>query len=131
MQNYRGSNYPRYFATPHWYDLKRRLLYGNKNARCWVCHRKQSLLIHHLRYDHLFKERLIIQWGSGLFGDVVIVCFDCHTKIHFISFLFFWEYKTPLKKFHLVKRMKWLAFCFYTRNKQYGLAFWAFVSYLL
>lgn len=69
------DNYSDYFNTKWWFDLKYKHIIGNKNAKCFVCGRTDSLLLHHVNYQALYREKLL--------KDVYILCFDCHNRVHF------------------------------------------------
>jgi uncharacterized protein YlaI len=85
------KNYKEYLLTPHWQNLRKRLL---QNARCWVCGNVSTLCIHHIRYNNLGNERL---WK-----DVYVLCDSCHNRVHFWSPL---RIKTPLKANFLLLSM--------------------------
>ena len=91
--------YPQYRNTPYWKKLKLKLITNNHKAKCWVCGNKSRLVLHHIDYKHLQKEKL----GKHIY----ILCWDCHEKTHrrFFSLL-----KTPLKKKSLLRRMWYLKF---------------------
>jgi uncharacterized protein YlaI len=85
------KNYKEYLLTPHWQNLRKRLL---QNARCWVCGNVSTLCIHHIRYSNLGNERL---WK-----DVYVLCGDCHERVHFWTPL---RIRTPLKANFLLLSM--------------------------
>jgi len=85
------NSYSDYLKSIHWGKLKKR--YITTNASCYVCGKRYSLLLHHVSYDRLGKEKI----GR----DLVIVCFKCHQKIHY----WFWIFKVPLKKQNLLVSM--------------------------
>lgn len=106
--NFFGNNYKDYFLTNHWQKLKEELLYSNPKAKCWICSKKNTLLIHHVDYSSLFHEVLN--------RDVYIVCFNCHTRIHFPYF----GKPTPLKKDILKRRMYFLKYTKFVRDFRLG-----------
>lgn len=108
---YDRSFYDRYMETEHWYKLKKKYIYDNPNACCWICGIKKFLLLHHVDYANLYYEKL--------YRDIYIICFDCHQKIHFS---FFGLFKTPLIKKKLLIRMRFLKFIFCIQHKQIGLS---------
>ena len=118
---YRGENYPLYFRTPHWLQLNEKLIDSNPRAKCWICEIPYNLLIHHESYRYLFHERL--------YRDVFILCFTCHTQLHFYRFLFIFQRKTKLTAFALKRRRLWLRLIEVTRKKRFGLSFWYFFRY--
>ena len=79
------TDYEAYLKTQWWWDLKYKLIVCNDKAKCYICHRKDTLLVHHCNYRALYKEKLN--------KDVYILCFDCHTMTHF---WFFRLIKVPL-----------------------------------
>lgn len=105
------ERYPDYFQTDHWFNLKWKYIYGNKNAKCWICNRTDKLLIHHISYKNLFAEKL--------FNDIYILCFDCHNKTHF---WFFNLIKTPLTTDWLLLSMRLNRTLFYTQSGRFGLS---------
>jgi len=130
MIDYRGKNYPTYFITPHWAQLKDTYIYSNPTAHCWICNKRYTLLPHHVSYLHLFHERPALLFLFWLFGDFVIVCFACHEEIHFIKFLFFCI-KVPLKRRYLVRRMLFLKAKYYIRKRWYISSLWYFLAFLV
>lgn len=76
------DEYDQYLETPHWkafqklaFEEQRQRLGHN---RCEHCPPnapipKEPLHVHHLTYERL---------GAELLSDVVIICRDCHNKIH-------------------------------------------------
>lgn len=112
-----------YLKTPHWNNLRDQLIYSNSGAQCWICGKMYSLLLHHEKYDNLYHERL------GY--DIVILCFDCHSQVHFQKILYFFPRKTKLKFRSLKKRRYFLKSISVTRRKQFFLTLWYFMLYLL
>lgn len=98
---WRTVDYSLYLQSDHWKHLKKIHITDNPRACCWICGRKNKLLLHHVSYDHLYHEKLNI--------DIYIVCFDCHTKIHFS---FFGLCKTPLVKSKLIGRMRYIKYVY-------------------
>lgn len=60
-----------YYRSPHW-RAKRTERMNHDDFRCCNCHRKESLQVHHWKYD-LFAE---------LLGDLMTFCENCHQRIH-------------------------------------------------
>lgn len=89
-----------YLHSPHWYRLNDQLIDSNPDASCWICGKLSTLLLHHITYENLYKEEL--------YKDVYILCFDCHTRVHFKPVLYFFRRKTPLEKHLLLRRMRFL-----------------------
>jgi len=115
---FRGEHYPDYFKTRHWQQLKDQLIYSNPDAKCFICNRLDTLLIHHCKYDNLFNEEL----GR----DVYILCFDCHTRTHFHRD----GRKVPLAEEVLVKRMKLLKYTYHVRSFKLGSCINAIIDYI-
>lgn len=111
-----GTKYPNYFKTSHWYKLKEKYLYSDRKVACWICEKTSTLLLHHVSYENLFNEKLGV--------DIFIVCFDCHTKIHFQKRFFFFQHKTKLDKRILLKRMRYLRVNYYIKKRRFGRALW-------
>lgn len=120
---YIGENYPNYFNTPHWHKLKEEFIYSNSGAKCWICEKKNTLLPHHEKYDNLFKERIN--------KDIFILCFDCHTQLHFYKIFFFFNRKTKLNYKSLRKRRFYLRSNYLVHNKRFGLALWYAFRYIM
>jgi hypothetical protein len=120
---YRGEHYPEYFTTPHWLTFKEVHIYSNPDALCFIDDKKYSLLPHHFSYKKLFHEttlKILLFW---IFGDVAIVCFDCHTRIHFIELrLWFFSFtiRVPLNRFLLLLRMFYLKWKYCIQTRQFG-----------
>jgi hypothetical protein len=130
---YRGEHYPEYFQTPHWLNFKEQHIYSNPRAKCYICQKKSTLLPHHFKYRNLFKERVMVIFLFFVFGDIVIVCFDCHTAIHFITVKIFFikfKIKVPVKTFFLLARMFYLRYKYCIQNKRYGLLLQSNLLYL-
>lgn len=121
MNDYRGEDYKLYFLTPHWVHLKEKLIYSNPNAKCWICEITYNLLPHHEKYENLFHERLN--------RDIFILCFDCHSSLHFYRFSLFGHYKTKLSYLSLKRRRLFLRMCFLLRKHRFALALWYLFRY--
>lgn len=70
--------YQEYLLTDWWHDLRENYIGQNPKAKCWICGRREALLLHHVTYENLYSERM----GRDLF----IICFGkkgCHMRIHF------------------------------------------------
>ena len=75
------NDYDKYLETPHWkafqkqvYEEQRRRLGHNRCERCPDAGpMKETLHVHHLTYERL---------GQELLSDVLIICRDCHKRIH-------------------------------------------------
>lgn len=115
---YRGENYKDYFNTRHWKKLNDELIDSNPDAKCYICRKKNTLLLHHVKYDNLFAEVLEV--------DVYILCFNCHTRTHFHLN----GKKVPLDPAILLKRMKLLKYTYHIRSFRLGSAINAIASYL-
>lgn len=118
---YIGEAYPEYFLTLHWIQLKDKLIYSNSKAKCWICEKTNTLLLHHIRYDNLFKERL--------YRDVYILCYNCHSQLHNYKLFIFFPIKTKLVKRDLVKRMLYLRSKYCIQKKRFFLSLWYVLRY--
>jgi len=107
---YRGENYPKYFKTPHWKNLNVELIDSNPDAKCWICQKTNTLLLHHVNYDNLFFEKL----GR----DVFILCYDCHTRTHYHRD----GTRVPMSEKELLKRMRLLKYTYPVRSFRLGSA---------
>lgn len=109
---YFRSHYNEYLKTRWWKDLNNQLIDSNPGAKCWICQKKYSLLLHHLgdeAYAHLFSEKLNV--------DVFILCWDCHERVHFHKHS---GKKVPLTKKDLWFRMKLLKYTYSVRSFRLG-----------
>ena len=72
LEALRAMPYDEYLQTEHWQSVRKNAL---KRARykCQACNSSGELHVHHKTYDHLGQE-----WPS----DLLVVCADCHAKIH-------------------------------------------------
>lgn len=119
-----------YLMSPHWRKLKEQLIHSNPDAKCWICEKSYNLLLHHLVYDNLWYEELVKIYPFIIIGDVVVVCFDCHTNIHFINIFGVVKIRVPLKRFLLVKHMVFLRLLYLLRRGRYMKFFLSFLYYL-
>ncbi len=117
---YTGKRYPLYFQTKWWALLNDQLIDSNPKAKCWICHKKYSLLLHHEKYT-LFREKL--------YRDIFILCFTCHDQLHFPTLFFMFRYKVPLRVSSLRRRRLWLKLMFHVRSKRFTLVPWYLLRY--
>lgn len=131
---YVGQRYKEYLLTEHWGELRNKYIFENRAAKCWVCETpvlifarygsmSSNLLLHHVRYDNLFHERL--------YRDLYILCTDCHSRVHFSVYLKIFKFKTPLIKFRLLRKMLLLKVRWCIRNGKYWLIPWYILRYIL
>ena len=67
--------YASYLKTEHWRHFRDEVI-KHYDGKCAVCNSEKDLNVHHRSY----KNR-----GRETFNDVVLLCRDCHSKIHAIS----------------------------------------------
>jgi hypothetical protein len=120
--SYRGENYKQYFKTPHWARLLDQLIYSNPDAHCWIDQKKSSLLPHHERYDNLFHEK------EG--RDIFVLCFDCHTQLHFPVKTRLFTKKIPLLRWNLKRRRLFLKLMNCIERRDVFPSIWYFLRYL-
>jgi len=131
---YVGDKYQEYLQTPHWIKLQEKYIFSNKKARCWICEtpvyvfskegRKASnLLIHHVSYANLFNEKY--------YRDIYILCYRCHTQVHFYKIFIFFPITTRLKKRDLLQRMLFFRLKYCMQKKRITLSVWYFLRYLI
>lgn len=114
------TSYPDYFLSDHWKALKEDHL-DKRTSQCFVCETWVKLLLHHVSYANLFKEKL---WK-----DVYILCYSCHNKAHFWTV---WKWKVPLKTNWLLFSMRARKLIFYTQTRQFGLfSLWFSVTLII
>ena len=69
--------YRDYLKTDYWKERRAEFKKHTKN-RCWLCHSRDNLQVHHKRYERkgrsiLFQER---------HADLRLLCGRCHKQIH-------------------------------------------------
>ncbi len=70
-------SYQDYLNSDYW--KKRRVEFKSKtHKRCYICHAKESLQVHHKRYVREGKSILFHERHQ----DFRLLCSDCHRKIH-------------------------------------------------
>lgn len=65
------DSYESYLRSPHWLELRRTHL--DNTAFCCACKSKSRLVLHHIYYSRLGSERT---------GDLIVLCSNCHQKLH-------------------------------------------------
>jgi len=120
---YRGVAYPEYFQTDWWRKLNDQLIDSKTDANCWICEKTNTLLLHHEKYTNLFAERL--------YRDVFVLCYTCHSRLHFSTVLFFFLRKTKLDYQSLKRRRLFLRLLFVLKQKRFGSAVWYLFRYLV
>jgi len=114
--------YKEYLQTAHWQNIKECLIYFNSKAECWICQKTYTLLPHHFQYKNLHKEKRMIILLFFVFGDLAVICFDCHTNLHWIPIkIFFIKFRirTPVKRFFLLARMFYLRYIICVQRRQF------------
>jgi RNase P subunit RPR2 len=117
--SYYRQHYKLYLQTIWWQELNVQLIDSNPDAKCYICQKTNTLLLHHVKYDNLFRE--------VLFKDVYILCFNCHTRTHFKLN----GEKIPVIESVLVKRMKLLKYTNPIRTFRLGSSINALWDYML
>lgn len=64
--------YTDYLKTYHWKTVKNKF-YHRRLYRCYFCGKRRALLLHHISYENLGKEKIV---------DLVYLCSACHDYIH-------------------------------------------------
>lgn len=123
LSKYQKQYAGEYLMSTHWEKLKKQHIYSKSDVKCWICSHKRSLLLHHENYTNLYKEQFE--------KDIFVLCYNCHTQLHFSTFLFFFKRKTPLIPKYLKRRRLFLRLRFCTRNGQVGLIIWFLIRYIL
>ena len=113
---YYRSHYYLYLQSSHWKNLKQKYIYSDSRACCWICGKTSTLIIHHVNYENLGYEKTCYRFLVSLRGDIVVLCFDCHTAVHWLTIVGPIRVRVPMKKYYLVKRMKWLRLKHVLRN---------------
>jgi 5-methylcytosine-specific restriction endonuclease McrA len=67
------EKYLEYLRSDKWKKIAAKKRKGSKN-KCQLCGNGKSILhVHHVNYDHVYKERL---------SDLIVLCEKCHKKFH-------------------------------------------------
>jgi hypothetical protein len=69
---YMDNKYREYLISKKWAGIKKAIHYIYEDE-CYICRSKDKLHVHHKTYDRIYHEDL---------DDLVLVCEDCHEKIH-------------------------------------------------
>lgn len=72
LRNLGYGSYGEYLQSAHWEDVRRRYRASSLPQRCLGCGEARYTL-HHRSYTRLGAERL---------GDLIPLCWPCHTKVH-------------------------------------------------
>lgn len=131
---YVGDRYRQYLLTDHWGELRNKYIFDNVEAKCWVCETpllmfekygvmSSNLLLHHVRYDNLFHERL--------YRDLYILCTDCHSGVHFTVYFRIFKFKTKLTRMRLYRKMILLKIRYCIRSSKFWLIPWYMLRYIL
>lgn len=91
------NKYREYLISKKWASLKRAVHFFYEDE-CFICRSRKDLHVHHKTYERLFHEDL---------DDLVLVCSDCHQKIHddrytkqeAYKMLLDWTYKSKQDEF--------------------------------
>jgi hypothetical protein len=68
------KEYAEYLLSPEWIKI-RRLVKNRDHKQCVWCGAKRALRVHHLTYEHIYKELEFLD-------DLVTICKNCHAWIH-------------------------------------------------
>ena len=69
---YMDNTYREYLISKKWAAMKRAIHFLYEDE-CFICRSKDKLHVHHKTYDRIYNEIL---------DDLVLVCSNCHNKIH-------------------------------------------------
>lgn len=123
--------YSKYLSSVRWSSLKEILIAKNKSAKCWICERKNKLIVHHVKYNSVGHEIRYFFFGLGSVGDLATICYDCHQQIHFSTLIWILKFKTPLIHSDLLRRMYFLRWWFCIRKLNIIGFIPAFIGWLL
>lgn len=70
MKNY--PKYERYIKSGKWRRIRERVM-ARDGQRCKFCNSTENLQVHHLTYEHLYRE-------ENYLYDLVTLCKKCHQK---------------------------------------------------
>lgn len=65
-------SYEDYLSSTRW-NRRKHAFYGRNENSCAACSSKRRLVVHHLSYERLGRERD---------EDLVVLCWDCHDELH-------------------------------------------------
>ena len=65
------GSYTNYLCSDDWKYKRNKMIEWFKV--CQKCGTNKKLVVHHLNYDRVPHEKI---------DDLLVVCFDCHSKIH-------------------------------------------------
>jgi hypothetical protein len=65
-------SYNNYLKSTHWKRTKE-AFFQNRTKKCFLCHNKKDIVVHHKRYSTIGFERK---------NDLRYLCQNCHNKIH-------------------------------------------------
>lgn len=72
--------YSEFLSTPYWHTISDHMKQISKH-KCQICGAKSNLNVHHSTYDnHGYEHR-----SSVMKSDLIVLCQDCHEKIHGIN----------------------------------------------
>ena len=66
------NEYHLYLKSEKWYSIRQSALEG-AGFTCQLCDSKDSLQVHHRRYENIGHEAL---------SDLIVLCEQCHAKFH-------------------------------------------------
>jgi 5-methylcytosine-specific restriction endonuclease McrA len=66
------DEYKAYLNSKEWFAV-RESLFVVRGKKCERCGSKENIQVHHIHYRNIFREQL---------EDLMVVCKDCHRKIH-------------------------------------------------
>lgn len=66
------DEYKSYLKSKEWFSV-RESLFLIRGKRCERCLSTENIQVHHIHYRNIFREKL---------EDLMVVCKDCHRKIH-------------------------------------------------
>ena len=72
LKKFNGMAYVDYLNTEHWKHFRDQV-FVFYNRECQVCKSKTNLNVHHKTYDNRGRET---------FNDIILLCNECHKKIH-------------------------------------------------
>ena len=98
------QEYAEYLASEHWKKLRARKI-SESGKICFYCKSSHCIQVHHMKYRS--------SWEDAELEDLVVVCKDCHRKIHAGTI------STTPKKKKSSKKRKWPTKIFFSVEKRY------------
>lgn len=77
LHKFNCNTYHEYLKSKRWQEVKKQAKRNGLYQKCYCCHKKGRLELHHITYKHIcsYEE---LEYSRGL----IAVCRSCHQEIH-------------------------------------------------